>query len=93
MQISNSVFLLHLPWLFNPLSCPTLLYFHTITLSYIFIQRLRRFKALADRQKGISDDDLQALMGDEVHQSTTIWELLDIQVCEREFGEEGVAVA
>ena len=40
----------------------------------------RRFKALAEHQKRITDDDIQALMGDEVHQSQAIWQLLDIQV-------------
>jgi len=40
----------------------------------------KRFKALADRKKGITDDDVLALMGDTLHQPTAIWELLDLQV-------------
>eukprot|EP00878_Enallax_costatus_P002823 GHUV01003015.1.p1 GENE.GHUV01003015.1~~GHUV01003015.1.p1 ORF type:complete len:319 (+),score=76.79 GHUV01003015.1:136-957(+) len=40
----------------------------------------RRFKALADKKKGITDDDLLALVGDEVHQAATVWELVDLQV-------------
>ncbi len=40
----------------------------------------RRFKALADSKKGITDDDLFALVSDEVHQPTQIWEMVDLQV-------------
>ena len=40
----------------------------------------KRFKALADVKKGITDEDISALAGDEAHQPTTIWELQDLQV-------------
>lgn len=41
----------------------------------------RRFKAVADRKKsGIADEDLLALVQDEVHQPTAIWELKGVQV-------------
>lgn len=41
----------------------------------------RRFKELADRKKsGITDEDLEALMGDQVFQPETVWELQDLQV-------------
>ncbi|GAX77806.1 hypothetical protein CEUSTIGMA_g5249.t1 [Chlamydomonas eustigma] len=40
----------------------------------------KRFKALAEVKKGISDEDIVALMSDEVHQAQTVWELLDLQV-------------
>jgi isopropylmalate/homocitrate/citramalate synthase len=41
----------------------------------------RRFKAVADRKKsGIADEDLLALVQDEVHQPTAIWELKAVQV-------------
>jgi 2-isopropylmalate synthase len=40
----------------------------------------RRFKALADKKKGITDDDLLALVSDEVHKPETVWELIDLQV-------------
>ena len=40
----------------------------------------KRFKALADKKKGITDDDILALVGDELHQAAIIWELLDLQV-------------
>lgn len=44
----------------------------------------RRFKHLADRKKGgVSDDDLLALMSDELHQPTQLWDLVDLQVCVR----------
>ena len=39
----------------------------------------KRFKALADVKKGITDEDISALAGDEAHQPTTIWELQDLQ--------------
>lgn len=40
----------------------------------------RRFKALADKKKGITDEDLLALVSDEVHKPETVWELIDLQV-------------
>ena len=40
----------------------------------------KRFKALADVKKGITDEDITALAGDEAHQPVTIWELQEIQV-------------
>ncbi|KAG2437518.1 hypothetical protein HYH02_011161 [Chlamydomonas schloesseri] len=40
----------------------------------------KRFKALADKKKGISDEDILALMSDELHQPKVIWEVLDLQV-------------
>jgi 2-isopropylmalate synthase len=41
----------------------------------------RRFKHLADKKKGITDEDVMALLSDELHQPATVWELLDLQVC------------
>ena len=43
----------------------------------------KRFKALADVKKGITDEDISALAGDEAHQPTTIWELQDLQARRR----------
>jgi 2-isopropylmalate synthase len=40
----------------------------------------RRFKALADRKKNIVDEDVLALVGDEVHQPPAIWSLQALQV-------------
>ncbi|WIA37513.1 hypothetical protein OEZ86_014425 [Tetradesmus obliquus] len=40
----------------------------------------KRFKTLADKKKGITDEDLLALVGDEVHQAAVVWELVDLQV-------------
>lgn len=40
----------------------------------------RRFKSLADKKKHITDEDILALVGDEVHQPEKLWELLDLQV-------------
>jgi hypothetical protein len=40
----------------------------------------KRFKALADKKKRVSDEDILALMSDELHQPEVIWELLDLQV-------------
>lgn len=40
----------------------------------------KRFKALADVKKGITDEDIIALAGDEAHQPVTIWDLLEMQV-------------
>jgi hypothetical protein len=37
-------------------------------------------QALADKKKGITDEDLLALVGDEVHQAEVVWELVDLQV-------------
>lgn len=37
-------------------------------------------QVLADKKKGITDEDLLALVGDEVHQAATVWELVDLQV-------------
>ena len=53
---------------------------HTLSPFVLCVLSSRRFKALAEHQKRITDDDIQALMGDEVHQSQAIWQLLDIQV-------------
>ncbi|EFN59861.1 hypothetical protein CHLNCDRAFT_133663 [Chlorella variabilis] len=40
----------------------------------------RRFKNLADRKKNISDEDVLALVNDEVHQPTVVWVLEGLQV-------------
>ncbi|GMH43765.1 hypothetical protein BSKO_11699 [Bryopsis sp. KO-2023] len=40
----------------------------------------RRFKNLADTKKGIVDEDLLALVGDEMNRSAVVWELMDLQV-------------
>ncbi|KAI8468616.1 MAG: 2-isopropylmalate synthase [Monoraphidium minutum] len=40
----------------------------------------RRFKALADKKKGITDEDILALVSDEVFKPETVWELIDLQV-------------
>lgn len=40
----------------------------------------KRFKNLADKKKGVTDEDVMALMSDELHQPATVWELLDLQV-------------
>lgn len=37
-------------------------------------------QALADKKKGITDEDILALVGDEVHQAAVVWELIDLQV-------------
>ncbi|DBA86569.1 hypothetical protein WJX77_010262 [Trebouxia sp. C0004] len=39
-----------------------------------------RFKDVADKKKEITDDDLLALITDEVNQPVTLWSLLDLQV-------------
>ena len=39
----------------------------------------KRFKTLADVKKGITDEDIIALAGDEAHQPATIWELQEMQ--------------
>lgn len=36
---------------------------------------------VADKKKEITDDDLLALITDEVNQPATLWSLLDLQVC------------
>nr|QKY15169.1 2-isopropylmalate synthase (IPMS) [Polytomella parva] len=40
----------------------------------------KRFKNLADKKKSITDEDILALMNDELHQPKTIWDLVDLQV-------------
>ena len=40
----------------------------------------KRFKNVADRKKNITDDDVLALMGDELNQVNAIWALKDLQV-------------
>ncbi|KAF5836613.1 hypothetical protein DUNSADRAFT_5688, partial [Dunaliella salina] len=40
----------------------------------------KRFKALADKKKLVTDEDIIALVSDELHQPQMIWELLDLQV-------------
>ena len=37
-------------------------------------------QALADKKKHVSDDDILALVGDELHQPQKLWELIDLQV-------------
>lgn len=37
-------------------------------------------QSLADKKKHITDEDILALVGDEVHQPEKLWELLDLQV-------------
>ena len=55
--------------------------FHTcVECLMCFSYSHRRFKTLADRQKRVTDEDLHALVTDEV-QPNTIWELFDVQVC------------
>ncbi|KAK6915145.1 2-isopropylmalate synthase LeuA, allosteric (dimerization) domain [Dillenia turbinata] len=39
-----------------------------------------RFKAVAEKKKNISDDDLIALMSDEIFQPPIVWSLRDLQV-------------
>eukprot|EP00897_Mesotaenium_endlicherianum_P000415 jgi/Mesen1/10374/ME000080S09756 len=46
----------------------------------------RRFKSLADKKKTVQDDDLEALLSDEVFQPTPIWRLTDLQLV----GPDGV---
>lgn len=42
----------------------------------------KRFKNLADKKKdGVQDEDLLALVSDEMQSTSAIWELLDLQVC------------
>eukprot|EP00798_Chlamydomonas_sp_ICE-L_P016399 gene16399-22603_t len=40
----------------------------------------KRFKMLADKKKNIEDDDVMALLSDELHQPEAIWSLIDLQV-------------
>jgi len=40
----------------------------------------KRFKTLADSRKKVTDDDVLALLSDEVHQPTKAWELRALQV-------------
>eukprot|EP00271_Cylindrocystis_brebissonii_P013143 TRINITY_DN32753_c0_g1_i1.p1 TRINITY_DN32753_c0_g1~~TRINITY_DN32753_c0_g1_i1.p1 ORF type:complete len:704 (-),score=117.50 TRINITY_DN32753_c0_g1_i1:378-2489(-) len=40
----------------------------------------KRFKAVADKKKNLQDEDLEALMSDEVFQPEVIWRLADLQV-------------
>jgi len=40
----------------------------------------KRFKAVADKKKGIQDEDLEALVSEHLFQTTYIWELLEAQV-------------
>ncbi len=40
----------------------------------------RRFKLLADKKKNIEDDDVLALLSDELHQPELVWDLVDLQV-------------
>lgn len=40
----------------------------------------KRFKTLADNKKNITDEDVLALVSDEVHQPTAIWNLQGLQV-------------
>lgn len=44
------------------------------------LRLLLLLQALADKKKGITDEDLLALVGDEVHQAAVVWELVDLQV-------------
>ena len=36
---------------------------------------------MADAKKKVTDDDVLALVTDEVNKDQTLWELLDLQVC------------
>eukprot|EP01025_Chloroclados_australasicus_P066038 TRINITY_DN9030_c0_g1_i1.p1 TRINITY_DN9030_c0_g1~~TRINITY_DN9030_c0_g1_i1.p1 ORF type:complete len:614 (-),score=77.12 TRINITY_DN9030_c0_g1_i1:204-2045(-) len=40
----------------------------------------KRFKSVAEKKKQVMDEDLLALVGDEVHQPTLVWGLEDLQV-------------
>eukprot|EP01024_Parvocaulis_polyphysoides_P023093 TRINITY_DN2136_c0_g1_i4.p1 TRINITY_DN2136_c0_g1~~TRINITY_DN2136_c0_g1_i4.p1 ORF type:complete len:377 (-),score=52.01 TRINITY_DN2136_c0_g1_i4:232-1362(-) len=40
----------------------------------------KRFKSIAEKKKQVMDEDLLALVGDEVHQATLVWGLEDLQV-------------
>jgi isopropylmalate/homocitrate/citramalate synthase len=44
-------------------------------------QVFNRFKLVAEQKNGgVSDDDLIAIVSDELYQPTEIWKLLDLQV-------------
>jgi len=44
-------------------------------------QVFNRFKLVAEQKNGgVSDDDLMAILSDELYQPTEIWKLLDLQV-------------
>ena len=69
----------------------TCMHTHTLTHTHTRVHRLqltghntsvlrRRFKALADKKKLVTDEDIIALVSDELHQPMMIWELLDLQV-------------
>lgn len=46
-----------------------------------FDQVFNRFKLVAEQKNGgVSDDDLMAILSDELYQPTEIWKLLDLQV-------------
>ncbi|EIE24334.1 2-isopropylmalate synthase [Coccomyxa subellipsoidea C-169] len=40
----------------------------------------KRFKSLADKKKNVTDEDVLALVSDEVHQPEKLWDLLGLQV-------------
>ncbi|KAL3684946.1 hypothetical protein R1sor_002968 [Riccia sorocarpa] len=40
----------------------------------------KRFKSVAEKKKAVADEDLEALLSDEVFQPTPIWALQDLQV-------------
>jgi 2-isopropylmalate synthase len=40
----------------------------------------KRFKAVADKKKGITDDDLETLVSEFLYQTASTWELLEAQV-------------
>lgn len=40
----------------------------------------KRFKDLADKKKSVTDQDLQALLNDQVFQPVTVWDLMELQV-------------
>jgi len=48
-------------------------------------------QSLANKKKGITDEDLLALVGDEVHQAAVVWELVDLQVGRHSTHREGLA--
>ena len=50
----------------------------------------KRFKAVAEKKKNISDEDLEALLSDEVFQPEALWVLGDLQVV---CGTMGVSTA
>lgn len=48
--------------------------------AWLTLRCMLSLQALADKKKGITDEDLLALVGDEVHQAAVVWELVDLQV-------------